>query len=91
MEDNKNINDQFNKFKLGIDNAMGVFDTMMKNLMPQSTPKEVSFEIVIKKGFLGFGKQTKKIKATAYISMNSILNLDFKDKAEMKEFFDKLK
>ena len=91
MEAKKDINEQFANFKLGIDSAMGTFDKMMENLMPQSTPKDVTIEIVVKTGTFGFGRKVKKLKATAYISMNSILNLDFKDKNEMKEFFDTLK
>ena len=93
MEDNKgnDINDLFGNFKKSMSDSSALMDTMLKNMLPQSTPKQVTIEVVLKKGFFGFGRKVVNYKADTFISMNSVLVIDFKDKTEMKLYFDSLK
>jgi len=88
MED-KFVED-FAKFKNSIGDASKMFDGILSNLVPQTAPKKVEIEIVERKGFCGIGRKVKKYPVDAYISMNSLLILDFKDKGEMKVYFDGL-
>lgn len=90
MEDNK-INDALSNANHAIENAMKGLDGIMNNIIPKGVQKDITIELIDKKGFLGFGRKIKKIKATAYISMNNILNIDFQDNNEMKKYFDDLK
>jgi len=87
----KKINDSLKGFQDQINSALGNFDGMLKNLMPQSPARIVEIEVVKNKGFFGIGRVVKKYKMNAYISMNNVLCLDFVDKNEMKEYFDGLK
>lgn len=66
-------------------------DHIMKSVVPQSIQKKISIEIVEKKGFWGFGRKVKNVNATAHISMNNLLVIDFSDKLEMQKYFDGLK
>ena len=94
MEDNQdtfNINDAFDKYKKSMQSGLGMMDSVLSKLIPQSTVKRITIEVVEKKGFLGFGRKVKKINASAYISMNNIICLDISDKDEMQKYFDELK
>lgn len=87
----QNIKEQFDGFKSAMEGATKMFDNVMQNLVPQSPPKEITIEVVKKKGFFGFGRISDKYKATVYISMNNIVCLDFKEKQEMKKYYENLK
>ena len=87
----KDINDAIGAFKKSMNDSSSFMDKMLKNIMPQTPPKTITIECVEKKGFLGFGRKVTKYKADAFISMNSVLIFDFKDKSEMKTYFDALK
>lgn len=87
----KEVNDAIDGATNSIKGALGMFDGIMNRLIPQTAVKNISIEIVEKKGFCGIGRKTKKIPAAAYISMNNIICFDITDKNEMKKYFDDLK
>ncbi len=78
-------------------------ESVLSHLSPSGPAKNVTITVsnprikVIRKGFFGIGRkveidlQGKDYKVTAYISMNNILCFDFKDKDEMKKYFENLK
>ena len=79
-EQEKQLNDGLKNAMDSISNLSNVFDKALNNLCPQSPPKEITTEV-----------DGIKYKCQAYISMNSILCFDFKDKEEMRRYFDSLK
>ena len=91
MMEGKDINDLLGNFKKSMGDTSKMFDTLLSNIVPQSTPKSITIECVEKKGFFGFGRKVTKYKADAFISMNSVLVIDFKDKSELKTYFESLK
>lgn len=95
MGDNENkgdrVNDAIHNAHRSIEQTMNGLGDLMNSIIPKGVQKEITIEVVEKKGFFGWGRKIKKVKATAYISMNNILNMDFQDKNEMKKYFDELK
>jgi len=81
----------FEQFKKGIGEADKLFNNLITNLCPTSPPKQITIEVVHKKGIFGIGRKVTEYKIDAYISMNNILCMDFKDKDAMKKYFEALK
>jgi len=90
-EEGQKLNDAFKHASESIHNVTNLFDGMLNKLMPQSPAKPITVEVVVRKGFLGFGRKVKRVPATVYISMNNIICMDFPDKEEMKKYFAELK
>lgn len=74
-------------------------ENILNVLQPQNTAKKASIQIepdrVETVGFWPFRKKIrhngKQYKVNAYISMNNVIVLDFENKEEMREYFDKIK